>query len=104
MQLLEVFLDHTAPVGMQRELTVLDRGGEYVIRDDFEDSGEEREGSHFYAFLHDVVPVDVLDQIERVGLEDGDYLGLQLRFVASVLDGLLDYSAPITVFTKLQQV
>ena len=51
-----------------------------------------------------MVPVDVLDQIERVGLEDGDYLSLQLGFVASVLDGLLDYSAPIAVFTKLEQV
>jgi hypothetical protein len=51
-----------------------------------------------------VVAVYVLDQVETVGLEQGHHLGLLGRFVANVLDGLLDHPAAVTVLRKLEDV
>lgn len=66
--------------------------------------GEVGEVDDFEALLHDVVAVDVLDEVEREGVDEGHELLLQEGALFGELDGLLHHPAPVAVLRERQDV
>ena len=89
---------------MKGDLFVLSRKGRYVVGDHLENLCQDFEFNHFDAFLHDVVAVDVLDEVESIGLQQGYDLQLLCRAMASVFHGLLHHPASIAVFREHEDV
>ena len=76
----------------------------YVVGDDLEDLGQQGELDDLDAFLHHVVAVYVLDQVETVGLDGRHHLSLLLLPVFNELYCLLDHPAPVAVLSKIEEV
>jgi len=76
----------------------------YIDQYDLDDCAHIAEVNHLKALLHDMVAVDVLDEIQTQRLNQFDDFALQVLSLGSVFDCLLHYSAPIAVLRKLQNV
>lgn len=79
-------------------------GMRYIIRQELDAVGEVGKLNNFEAFLHDMIAIDVLDEVDAVWLDEPDEISLHLRTVLGKFDGFLDHPAPITVLGELKNM
>jgi hypothetical protein len=73
----------------------------YIIGQKFDAISKIGQFDDLKAFLHDVIAIDVLNEVDAVRLDQFDQISLQLLPVLGEFDGLLHNPAPVAVLREL---